>query len=47
MLVFIWATTACRFISEDKRFAAERLSLILQSDASVTAPEEHSKQDLY
>lgn len=36
--LFIWAATACRFISEGRQFAAKRLSLILQADASVTAP---------
>jgi hypothetical protein len=39
--LFIWAATACRFIREGKRFATERLSIILQSGGSVTAPEKH------
>ena len=38
--LFIWAATTCRFIADGKRFAGRRLSLILQSDASITAPEE-------
>ena len=38
--LFIWAATACRFIRDGKRFAIRRLSLILKSDTSVTAPEE-------
>ena len=40
--LFIWAATACRFIREGKRFAAERLDNILKdSDGSgiVTTPE--------
>jgi hypothetical protein len=38
--LFIWAATACRFISDGKRFAVRRLSLLLQGDTSVAAPEE-------
>ena len=38
--LFIWAATTCRFITAGKRFAGRRLSLILQGDASITAPEE-------
>ena len=30
--LFIWAATACRFIREGKRFAADRLSLILREN---------------
>ncbi|KAF1810378.1 hypothetical protein P152DRAFT_451130 [Eremomyces bilateralis CBS 781.70] len=40
--LFIWATTACRFIREGKRHAARRLDTILKSCGSagtVTAPE--------
>ena len=37
--LFIWAATACRFISEGRRFAAKRLSLILQGGDSISAPE--------
>jgi len=37
--LFIWAATACRFIREGGRFAARRLSTILQGDTSTTAPE--------
>jgi hypothetical protein len=36
--LFIWAATACRFVSAGKKFAASRLSLILQGGASA-APE--------
>jgi len=39
--LFIWAATACRFISEGRQFAERRLSLILQSGTSLTAPERH------
>jgi hypothetical protein len=38
--LFIWAATACRFISDGKQFAVNRLSLILHGDISITAPEE-------
>lgn len=38
--LFIWATTACRFIREGKRFAKSRLDKILKSGkTSITAPE--------
>jgi len=42
--LFIWAATACRFIHEGRRFAANRLSAILKDDSSkdnssVIAPE--------
>ncbi|KAF4627666.1 hypothetical protein G7Y89_g10488 [Cudoniella acicularis] len=37
----ISAATACRFIHDGREFAERRLSLILQSDASATAPERH------
>jgi hypothetical protein len=37
--LFIWAATACRFIGEGKRFAARRLTLVLQGDTSAAAPE--------
>jgi hypothetical protein len=40
--LFIWAATACRFISEGKRFAAKRLSAIIDGNSSgVTAPEKY------
>jgi hypothetical protein len=32
--LFIWAATACRFISEGRQFAKGRLSLIIQGDTS-------------
>jgi hypothetical protein len=39
--LFIWAATASRF-SEVKRFAAERLDMILNSSGSATtAPDKH------
>jgi hypothetical protein len=38
--LFIWAATACRFISEGKRFAVKRLNAIINgSSGAVTAPE--------
>jgi len=40
--LFIWASTACRFIHEGKRFVAQRLHTILQgSNSASTAPEKH------
>jgi hypothetical protein len=39
--LFIWAATACRFIHDSREFAERRLSLILQSGVSATAPERH------
>jgi hypothetical protein len=40
--LFIWAATACRFISEGKRFAPKRLDTILKGNGSAaTAPEKH------
>ena len=38
--LFIWAATACRFISEGRRFTTQRLTLILRGDASITKPED-------
>jgi NACHT domain len=38
--LFIWAATACLFIRGGGQFAEDRLSLILQSDGSVTEPED-------
>jgi hypothetical protein len=38
--LFIWAATSCRFIGNGRRFAARRLSQILQHDTSIVAPEE-------
>jgi hypothetical protein len=37
--LFIWAATACRFISDGNRLAVSRLSLILQDNTSDAAPE--------
>ncbi|KAI9766763.1 MAG: hypothetical protein M1839_004767 [Geoglossum umbratile] len=37
--LFIWAATACRFIKDGGRFTEKRLSTILGSDISTTAPE--------
>lgn len=40
--LFIWAATACRFISEGKRFAPRRLDMILRGNKStLTAAEKH------
>jgi NACHT domain len=38
--LFIWAATTCRLISDGRRFAGRRLSLILRGEASATASEE-------
>ena len=37
--LFIWAATACRFVSSGPRFAKRRLSLILQGDSSWMSAE--------
>jgi hypothetical protein len=37
--LFIWAATACRFIREGRKFAESRLSILLQSDRSISEPE--------
>jgi hypothetical protein len=34
--LFIWAATACRFIREGRRFVADRLSILLKDDSSVS-----------
>jgi hypothetical protein len=39
--LFIWVATACRFIRDGREYAERRLSLILQSSASATAPYRH------
>jgi hypothetical protein len=40
--LFIWATTAYRFICEGKRFAAKRLDTVLNSSGSAAiVPDEH------
>lgn len=40
--LFIWAATACRFISEGERYAPKRLDTILKGNSSAaTAPEKH------
>ncbi|KUJ20839.1 HET-domain-containing protein [Mollisia scopiformis] len=45
--LFIWASTTCRFIREGKRFARQRLDVILQgSSSAVTVPEKHLN-DIY
>jgi hypothetical protein len=45
--LFIWASTACRFIQEGKRFARKRLDTILNHNSSaITAPEKHLN-DIY
>ncbi|KAH8674497.1 vegetative incompatibility protein HET-E-1 [Tricladium varicosporioides] len=44
--LFIWATTACRFIREGakRRFIKNRLSSVLQSNGSVSEPEKHLEE---
>lgn len=40
--LFIWAATACRFISEEERYAPKRLDTILEgSSSAATALEKH------
>jgi hypothetical protein len=40
--LFIWASTACRFIREGRQFARKRLYTILKgSSSAITAPEKH------
>jgi hypothetical protein len=39
--LFIWAATACRFIRDGRRFAVQRLNMMLQGDMSTIAPEKH------
>jgi hypothetical protein len=40
--LFIWAATACRFIRDGRRFASERLAMILESSSkSISAPEKN------
>lgn len=40
--LFIWAATACQFISKGQRFAPKRLDTIINgSSGIVIAPEEH------
>jgi hypothetical protein len=40
--LFIWAATACRFIREGRRFARNRLDIILKGTSStIIAPEKH------
>jgi hypothetical protein len=40
--LFIWASTACRFIKEGRKrkYAANRLSTLLEASTSVTAPDQ-------
>ena len=44
--LFIWAATACRFVREGRRFAPERLSLLLEDNTSFGGPEKHLN-DIY
>jgi hypothetical protein len=44
--LFIWAATACRFIRDGREYAERRLSIILQSSASATAPD-HRLNEIY
>jgi hypothetical protein len=46
--LFIWAATACKFISEGQRFASKRLDTILKRHGSaVTAAPEKHLDDIY
>ncbi|OCK75764.1 hypothetical protein K432DRAFT_307791, partial [Lepidopterella palustris CBS 459.81] len=39
--LFIWAATACRFVSDGRQFAAKRLEMILGGRGSTSAPEQY------
>jgi hypothetical protein len=39
--LFIWAATACQFISDGEHYADERLLTIIQSGGSGTTPQKH------
>jgi hypothetical protein len=44
--LFIWAATACRFIREGRRYAAKRLSMMLDGSTSASALE-HQFNKIY
>jgi hypothetical protein len=44
--LFIWAATACRFIREGRRYAAKRLSMMLDGSTYASAPE-HQLNKIY
>jgi hypothetical protein len=43
--LFIWAATACRFVREGRKFAADRLSLILKENLAHTSAADSSIDD--
>ena len=43
--LFIWAATACRFVREGRKFAADRLSLILKENLVHTSAADSSNDD--
>ncbi|KAG9229948.1 hypothetical protein BJ875DRAFT_521629 [Amylocarpus encephaloides] len=43
--LFIWAATACRFVREGKKFAADRLSLILKENLEDTSAADSPTDD--
>ncbi|CAN9171766.1 unnamed protein product, partial [Alternaria alternata] len=45
--LFIWAATACRFVRDGKRFAAQRLETILRNDGRATAAPEKHLDEIY
>ncbi|KNG46890.1 putative WD-repeat protein [Stemphylium lycopersici] len=45
--LFIWAATACRFVRDGKRFAAQRLETILRNDGKATAAPEKHLNEIY
>jgi hypothetical protein len=45
--LFIWAATACRFVHDGKRFAAQRLETILRNDGKATAAPEKHLNEIY
>ncbi|KAF1811587.1 hypothetical protein P152DRAFT_450280 [Eremomyces bilateralis CBS 781.70] len=45
--LFIWAATACRFISEGKLFAGKRLNIILEHSSSAISGPEKVLNEIY
>jgi hypothetical protein len=45
--LFIWAATACRFVREGRKFAADRLSLILKENLVSTSAADSSDDDSF
>ena len=43
--LFIWAATACRFIREGRKFAADRLAMILKDSSMGASIDDYSTDD--